>query len=203
MATVRHEFSECVLEEYAKRGLLAEVVEVEAWRSLVILATPDIGEHKVPLSFYRPDWVVELTLWHGKWWARFLRRVDRRLRRFGHRFPRLDGVLCRLGLGLQLPDWLDSLVHSEGIRVGLKKESLPVEALERIAAMANYLQHHQGVQPMQVLVGRKAMLDLRQSYCADYWPAMVAHFENPFGAQILGLTLQISPFLAPDEILVV
>jgi len=197
MATARREFTDRVLEEYAKRGMLAEVAERFALRTLMVLAKPDLGEHKVPLAFHRPDWTVEPTLWFDRWWAKLLRKVEHWARR-------------RLGRPL-LPAWLDSLVYSKSIRVGYRKESLPIDATERIMAMANYLRHYEEVEPSRVLVGQKAMIDLQKSYCADYWPET----EHVFGrwhpmdivlgnkCSAFGLEIEVSPFLSENEILVV
>jgi len=145
---IKQQFAAHLVEQFAKRGMLAELAEMEAEVALVCMAKPDIGKHKVPVSFRRPDWTVEPTLWFDRWWAKLLRKVEHWARR-------------RLGRPL-LPAWLDSLVYSKSIRVGNRKESLPIDAIERIAAMANYLRHREEVEPSRVLVGCKAMCDLRR-----------------------------------------
>jgi len=190
---IKQQFAARLVEQFAKRGMLAELVE----GALVCMVKPDIGKHKVAMSFRRPDWVVEPTLWFNSWWAKLLRKVEHWARR-------------RLGRPL-LPAWLDSLVFSESVRVGCKKESLPIDAVERIAAMANYLRYYEKVEPSKVLVGRKVMIDLRRSYCADYWPGTGHVFGRWHPIDIVlgnkcsafGLRIEISPFLAEDEILVV
>jgi hypothetical protein len=200
---IKRQFTAHLVEQFAKRGMLAELAEMEAEFAFICMARPDIGEHEVPRSFARSELTVEPTPWFNKWWAKLLRHVSHQLNLLGHRFPRLDGMLSHFNMGLRLPAWLDSLVYSRSIHFGYETERLPEDTMERIKAMANYLQCHENRRPSKVIMGRKALAEMQASLCADYWPITIADYENPFNAQVFGLEIQISPFLAEDEILVV
>ena len=170
------------IERYLKeQGLAARFWKNEADHMLHVLVKQDIRQAESRSHFLRPCVSVEHSPWFDHWWAKLLRRIH-------HRWK-------------ILPYWLRELVWAERVHYSELLESLPSNVLERIQAMRYYLMARD-VKPTKVVIGTKAIIELRTETVwgySDYYP--ITFGERGFES-VFGLVIQINPFLAEDAVIV-
>lgn len=175
-------FAKEFIDAIAKHDLHG-VATIEANGLLQVLVSPMLEGFDVQWWFYRREIGEFPTLWHDKWWARFLRWVESKWR-----------------VSPMWPPWLWELLHAEGWTATRTRHAMPDEALGQIRIQRAHLRTL-GIEPTMILAGQGVYYGLIRSY-REYTSTCKPDMNGDFQWNLFGLPIQINPFLAENAVVV-
>lgn len=166
--------SDELLREAGMGGYTVRILQDSIMMAHRVTVSPDI-ESMEPITHFTTEVISwEHFSWHGTWWAKALRWLDKRID--------LPAAITWIACGLRPTT---NLVHRD----------LPEDLLKRIRVQ-QFEMDRRGEKPTMVLMGQKALYEIK------HHPELPIESLS-YPCKIFGLELRHSPWLTEDAVLVV